>query len=98
MGTQGLCEFGVAPCDAPSVELDRAVAQLEALVSDVEVLIDRGERHGGRVGRDLLSERSPEQLVGRHAERLAGNVKQGYVDQAENVDRELLDAVQFPHA
>ena len=44
MCPHALAELGVGACVTPRVQLDRGVAELEALVADVEVLLDGGER------------------------------------------------------
>ena len=77
------------------MQFDRRVAQLQALVGDVEVLLDRWERHRRGVGRDFGPEPA-QHFVNGHPEGLAGKVVQSDVHQAEDVDRELLDPVELP--
>ena len=95
MSPQRRGQGGISPGIAPSVQLYGRVTELEALVGDVEVLLDRREGHGGGIGGDLGPEPT-EQLVHRHPESLPGQVVQRHVDQAEHVEGELFYPVELP--
>ena len=77
------------------VELDRGVAELEALVGDVEVLLDGRERRRRGVRRDRVAV-GPEQAVHRNPENASLEVPERDVDHAEEPDRELLGPVELP--
>jgi hypothetical protein len=82
---------------APGVELDCGVAQLQALGDHVEVFLDGRERHRRRVRRDRVA-KAPEEPPRRLARDPAREIPQRGVDQAEDVQRQLLGAVELPQA
>ena len=71
------------------------IAELEALVGDVEVLLDRRERRRRGVRGDRVAV-GPEQAVHGDAENAALEIPESDVDDAEEPDRELLGAVELP--
>ena len=88
-------ELGIRPRVAPGVELDRGVAELEALVGDVQVLLGRRERRRRGVRRDRLAV-GPEQAVDWNTEDAALEIPESDVHHAEEPDRELLGPVELP--
>ena len=76
---QPLAEVGVGACVAPGVELDRRIAELEALVGDVEELLDRREGRRRRVRGDLIAV-GAEQTVNGHAQDPALEIPERDVD------------------
>src|SRR3982751_4150243 len=95
MGAQPLTQLRVGTRVPPGVELDRRVAELEALVRHVEELLDGGERRRGRVGRNLLPV-GAEQAVNRDAEHPTLEIRERNIDEADEPDRELLRTVELP--
>jgi hypothetical protein len=77
------------------VELDRGVAEFEALVGDVQVLLDGRERRRRGVRRDRLAI-GPEQAVDWNTEDAALEIPECDVHHAEEPDRELLGPVELP--
>src|SRR5579864_575275 len=67
MCTYRLAQLGVSASISPGMELDRWIAQLEALIDDVEKLLGRCERRRRRVGGYLFPV-GPEEPVDGHAE------------------------------
>src|SRR5581483_3737278 len=93
--THALAQLGVSPCVAPGVQLDRRVAELEALVTHLEELLDRRERRRRGVRGNRVPVR-PQQTMHRDAEATRLEVPEGDVDDAEQPDRELLGPVELP--
>ena len=73
------------------------IAELEALIGDLEVLLDRREGRRRRVRGDRLPVRA-EQAVHRDAEDTALEIPERDVDDAEQPDRELLGPVELPES
>ncbi len=97
MVAQPLAELGVGACVAPRVQLDGGIAELEALVGDVEELLDGCERRRGRARGDRIAVRA-EQSVDRDAENAALEVPESDVEEPDQPDRELVGAVELPEA
>ena len=92
---QPLAELGVGARVAPRVKLDRGIAELEALVGDIEELLDRGERRRGRASGDLIAI-GAEQPVNGDTEDAALEVPESDVNNTQEPDRELLRTVELP--